>query len=145
MAIISGPPTLSVSSAGFTGSGESLEIIGNHIYGYSGQIAASTTVQDALKFRTGKYYAVVTVEFSGYMTPTDPTNGTSGNAMIKLDDAIVGELRTAMDITSSGNPTNADCKIIIPAYTEFKVTVDAGANSATKLTTISVTGRIYRG
>jgi len=129
----------------FTGPALALEIIGDHIFGYSGQIAASTTGQNALKFNTGNYYAVVTVEFSGYMSPGDPTNGTTGNAMISLNDTIVGELRTAMDISVSGNPQNSDCQIIIPAYTEFKVSVDAGANSAAKLATISVTGRIYRG
>jgi len=128
----------------FTGPALALEIIGNHIFGYSGQIAASTTGQDVISFTTGNYYSVVTVEFSGYMSPGDPSNGTSGNAMISLSGTIVGELRTAMDISVSGNPTNADCQIIIPAYTVFKVNVDAGENSASKLTTISVTGRIYR-
>jgi len=124
--------------------GLNLNVIGNHIYGYSGQIAASTTGQDVIKHTTGNFYAVVTVEFSGYMTPGDPSNGTSGNAMISLSGTIIGELRTAMDISGSGNPTNADCQIIIPPYTEFKVNVDAGANSASKLTTIGVTGRIYK-
>ena len=52
------------SNAQFTGAGKGLTIMGNHCYGYSGQIGADNNEKDMLAFTTGKGYIKCKIQFT---------------------------------------------------------------------------------
>jgi len=128
----------------FTGPAEALEIIGNHAYAYSGQFAASTAAQTVLDFTSGNYYFLGEFHLYGAIDSTNPNlsrSATSG--LLSLNGTNIITLaggNSALDA-----PLDVFCQIIIPAYTEVKVVLEADANQAAQFMSVSMVGRIYRG
>ena len=125
---------LGVSNS-FTGPSDSLELVGDHGFAYSGIISnSSSTVIPYLKFTTGNFYFVGEVAFF------DSEGGNSDVFMeLKLNGAIIVKARYA------GSPNIANLeqatRVIIPSYTEFEGLL---GTDVTQDLTMSMTGRIYR-
>jgi len=134
MTPIGGAPPVG-SSNSFTGTSESLELVGNHAYAYNTKDSDSTNETTYLEFTTGNYYLVGQTEFM--------YNETS-NIDLKFDIYFGGN--TLLNFTVGNAATiysqqPVKVNIIIPPYTEVKITCQ-GNNSNMSA---GITGRIYRG
>jgi len=124
----------------FTGPAQSLEIVGNHIYGYSGPVATGTGGGDTvlIDFQTGNYYTVANITIGS-------ENGLSDDFIwsVKLAGTVV--YAQYISATYTDPPTAATAlELIIPAYTpiEILMTRDSGSNNVNWL--VALTGRLYR-
>jgi len=118
----------------FTGPAESLEIIGNHCYAYSGTFNPTATASTYLKFTTGNYYVVGSVEVNADWA------GTGGNNMI-IEIYLNGtRIVFEQDVANDYVPGDTEFKLIIPPYTEVQVDL----TGATAKANANITGRIYR-
>jgi len=126
----------------FTGPAEALEVVGDHAYAYSGLAAAATTSDTRFDFTSGNYY------FVGRLTcnaSTDPTGTDNGN-ITAWTMSFNGTKVLSFKVESDGedSPMLGYNEIIIPAYTEVEVVSQSNANSAGRMTSAILTGRIYR-
>jgi len=126
----------------FTGPAEAIEIIGDHAYAYSGKYTASTTPQTVLDFTTGNYYFVGTIQFNGWVDPTDPTAGARGSMIMTMNGTDIMVLKT--DGLSETMPASERQDIIIPSYTEITAIVDSTSEDVAMDGYVLLTGRIYR-
>ena len=119
----------------FTGPAESLELVGDHCFAYSGEKVADTSATNFLKFTTGNYYTVGNVQFN---YPRD--NNEDATYEILMNGTVVQK----WVCTGSLNPHQPQnlVPIVIPHYTE--VIVRATVNSVARYQVVSLTGRIYR-
>jgi len=125
----------------FTGPGETLEIVGDHAFGYSGVIGITTTESNLLSFRTGNFYFVGTVQFMYAANANDPFK-----YRIYLNEAIVAQYGVAMSGDYSQNETGPEqdiVRIIIPPYTDVKMTAENDGSGTTDQC-VACQGRIYR-
>jgi len=131
----------------FTGPATALEIIGDHAYGYSGTIAASTypvAPQVALEFTSGNFYLVGIINFDGNTRDGVPQTGVVASVCnVYFNDALIANMKTAT--SSETSPFSNWTDIIIPPYTIVKIEVDSTEDSASYWATVRLTGRIYRG
>jgi len=116
--------------------GETLNIIGNHAYAYSGIITyGSSSVTTFLKFTTGSFYLVAEVAFF---------NSEGGNSdsflELKLNGVEIVKARYAATTTNPNGNLEQAIPIIIPPFTEFEGLL--GTDVSQDLT-MSLTGRIY--
>ena len=125
----------------FTGPAEALEIVGDHGYAYSGNQGINTSAVTALSFTSGNFYLVGKIYCNGGVT----AGSAAGNISVfdlSFNGTSVGLLRTHTG--SDDNPDTVYNDIIIPPYTEVKVTVTSGGVDAAILTTVLLTGKIFR-
>jgi len=127
----------------FTGPASALEIVGDHAYAASGMIGASTSSTTALDFTSGNFYMVGRIAFSGYVRPAAPASGDIGAALISFNGIDIAVMKN--DGASEQQPTFSWLDIVIPSYTQVKVTVEANTDDADQKASILITGRIYRG
>lgn len=122
----------------FTGPAETLEIIGDHAYAYSGDVtvaAASSATTTMLDFQTGNFYLVGTFSFTGQNTGSNDEY-----LSIALNNNAVFRGRYPSGTTRiSEQPVD----LILPPYTQ--VTVKLGVQTTPASMTFALTGRIYRG
>jgi len=124
----------------FTGSAEAIEIIGEHAYAYN-KLSASTTSAAAMSFTTGNYYFVGTLQFNmpfNYGSPADSI----GYLQANLNGSVVS-LLTVGNLAPDANE-QATQELIIPPYTEVEINIKSNGNVADRLSTVTLTGRIYR-
>ena len=118
----------------FTASvGETLNIIGDHAYAYSGVITyGSSTPKTFLKFTTGNFY------FVGEIALYNNEGGNSDIfAEVKLNGSIIVKARWSQPTTTEIiNPI----PIMIPSFTDFEGLM--GADVSQDLT-MTLTGRLY--
>ena len=121
----------------FTGTALTLEVIGNHIYGYSGLVAVDNTEADLINYQTGNFYIV------GTFQPSINTD-TSDNMFFKIyiGDQVISS--TLIGSTTSNTPFE-ETELIIPPYTNLKITCANDSTSSARDVTAVFTGRIYRG
>jgi len=137
VAIVSGPPTVSVSSASFTGPAESLEIVGDHAYAYSGIKDLDGTFLDYLNFKTGNFYLVCNFAITG---DWDSMGVGDIITQISLNDGVI-----VLDDTSAELAPNVwPLELIVSPYTTLKIEGKVSSGSGKKFSCI-LTGRIYRG
>jgi len=127
----------------FTGPAEALEIAGDFAYAYSGQFPASQTQQTVLKFTSGNYLFVGEVFLTAAISNVDLSAIIPVGCLIKLNNAIVINATTGN--ASKDSPDQVLIPIIIPAYTDVEIIIDSNDGNSAYLSTISMTGRIYRG
>jgi hypothetical protein len=123
----------------FTGPAEAIEIIGDHAYAYAGLAAAATSIDTRLDFTTGNYY------FVGRLTANGSAALDAGNItdwVLSLNGTDVAKLQT--ETATEDQPPTVYNEIIIPPYTEVKVTSESNGDSAGRMTSCIMTGRIYR-
>lgn len=133
---------LGVSNS-FTGPAQALEIAGDFAYAFSGTFPATTAAQTAFDFITGNYLFVGRITFNGPLNLTGPGSGVdAATCTVLMNDSVI----ILMKGRSQNDPILATVynDIIIPAYTNIKVTLDASDDVASAFMTTSLTGRIYR-
>ena len=144
MAILGGGPGGPVGqSNSFTGPSQSLDIIGDFAYAFTGTFSASTTTQTALEFQTGNFLFVGTFTYNGPVQEDSSGVGiNSSSATIYLNDAIISILK--VQTAAEEGPAQGFQELIIPPYTNVKVTFDSDDTVADRVSTGSLTGRLYR-
>ena len=126
----------------FTGPAESLEIIADHAYAYSGLKQIDTSEVQHLNFTTGNYLFVGTMQFQGCTDPADPANGKSSVFTVQMNDVAITGVK--VDSAIEGMPSVMDMDLIIPPYTEIEVTCRSPATTSGLETAVLLAGRIYR-
>jgi len=129
------------TSNSFTGTAETLELLGTHIYGYSGTAEVTNSAVDLLNFTTGNYYTVCTIQ--PYYDDLD--QGDNVKFSIEVGGTQVYSIELAGATTANvhrGDPN--PIPIIIPSYTSIKVTGVNSTDSDTRNVGIVLIGRIYR-
>ena len=129
----------------FTGTAQALELVGNHCYGYSGQIspASGGDIDNAttfLSFTTGNFYTVGKFQFY----QTDGTGNTITYA-VKINGALILAYPVEGRTTRSGSP-DENFAILTP-YTEILVvgiSGSIGSGGTVAAGCVTYTGRIYR-
>ena len=126
-----------------SGTGNSINYVGNHAYANSGFFTAADTTNglDVLAFTTGNSYIVGKLTFNGYAAISEPTYGTDGACEIKFNDEVVATLKNGT--ASEVMPTNTIIDIIIPPFTKVVVRLEADGTNATVGATVMITGRVY--
>ena len=129
-------------SNSFTGAAQSIDIVGNHAYGYSGGLGSNTSDVVHLKFTTGSYYFVGRITVNGAMVVTSPAVGRTTIFQINMNGGLIAQIK--VDSAEEDQPSTAYNDVIIPPYTEVEVTGQSDGADADRLTTALITGRIYR-
>lgn len=124
-------------SNSFTGAAEALEVIGEHIYGYSGQVAVADSEISFFEFTSGSYYTVVGLQVFNFSNSSDDMQ-----YKVYLNDGLVVSWLppTSTNLQEPPQPVS----LVIPPYTQVKITGFNLGSSAGRNHTASITGRIYR-
>jgi len=125
----------------FTGPAEALELVGDHCMAYSGIQAIGSAGQDVpgtlLQFTTGNYYIDIKLQaMRGY--PASVTHDYLW--LVYLNGSVVYEFYDS-DATFNENPIY----LVIPAYTEVKVTAQNSTAGTNNNVGAAIAGRVYRG
>jgi hypothetical protein len=126
---------LGVSNS-FTGPANVLELVGDHAYLFTGEVNSTQPANTVIEFTSGNYYFVGTFNVL--------TIDTSG------DDMVMELQFNGATVLSQNYPSqfyravDASVGIIIPAYTEVKMTLYNPTAATNRVYTIGITGRIYR-
>ena len=138
MAIVSGPGTTSVSSAGFTGPAEALEIVGDHAYAASGSQTVTNTDKTLFEFKTGNFY------FEGHLQFFQiPNQGTDNiGFLFKYN----GNTIFGYEFTSGADSgLYSNVRIVIPPYTQVTLIANNYSSTSGRDAGAIMAGRIYRG
>ena len=120
----------------FTGAGKTLNVLGNHIWGLSGQVQYDDNETTFIESETGKYYSDVFIQFSTLAyTADDPTIKVTFNGVL-----IVG---SGHSHTSLSELNNFPLRLLIPPLTVVKVTV-TNQDSTPIQGFVYIKGRIYK-
>ncbi len=128
----------------FTGAAQSLEIIKDHCYAYSGPIARSTSDQIMLSFTSGNFYAVTQITMFGSINPTSGAiaGGETCGYTVKMNGRVV--MICKAETSASDSPHQYTMPFLIPPYSEVEVIVVSSANGDSGDTECTIVGRIYR-
>ena len=130
------------SSNSFTGASQSLDLVGDHIFGYSGAVAVGNTEVVLLEFTTGNYYSVCQW-FGNYNQAIDQALPTEDfRFILHLNESRIA----AQEVSDAQGSSFAfpGQNIIIPSYTILKVTCRNYSGAGTEDMGIVIAGRIYR-
>ena len=132
----------------FTGPAESLELVGDQTgehkfgYAYSGIVPVAPTDTTMLKFTTGNYLLVGTIQFL-YASQADAAPGDDVFYEMKMNGtSILSYIETGYGSSSSRSPHDP-INIVIPPYTEIEVISQMGSSNTINQCAL-ITGRIYR-
>ena len=118
----------------FTGPAEALEIAGDFAYAYSGEVNVQSGGSTMLDFRTGNFLFVGTLQiFSTDTSGEDAPMDFNLNGVTAISQKFVN--------TGQGPDSIYPINIMIPAYTDVSVVIDADG----RIYSAAITGRIYRG
>ena len=132
-----------IGSGSFTGPAQALEIIGNHAYGFSGEILVNNNTVTMFSFTSGNYYFVGSFSYG-----VDQNASLGGSKLlgftIKMNDTKILQLVTQTTATNAMIDFDNNFDIIIPPYTA--IVVESETTNTTNVPTYGIfTGRIYRG
>ena len=124
----------------YTGPSLSFELIGTHAYAYSGSVTVAQNTETTMaEFTTGNYYTVADLAIQGNFD----SMATSSFALnVYLNGSKIVESETSASNDSIA-PFDNPLRIIIPAYTELKISVSKAASGNHAIQTL-LTGRIYK-
>jgi len=119
-----------------SGTGTSLNYIGNHCYGYSGVVGVNNTEKALLKFSTGNEYIRAIIQFNG---------GAAGGGdnyvyRVKYDSQIVQEYVTN---NNTDDAPNQKLNLIIPPFTNVECTAVNASDDSSNDQIVSLSGRTY--
>jgi len=119
----------------FTGPAQSIEVIGNHMYAVSGAVNFDDTETTCVEATTGNYYSYAYIQVGISEVSSD-------NVFLRvyLNGALVF-LHTVGDTQKIDRIQ--PIRIVIPSYTEFKVTM-TNQDDTVRSATVITTGSIYR-
>jgi len=125
-------------SNSFTGAAEALEIMGNHIYGYSGLVAVANAETNLINTTSGSYYARAQVLFS---YANDPT-GDDCIYRIRMNETIIWQ--HVADHALAQYAFLQDIPIVIPPYTELRLTAENTSSTTPRNQCVVVAGKLFR-
>jgi len=130
------------SSNVIAGTGLELNYVQDRVYAYSGTFPAATSDQTMLEFMTGSKTIKGLFECMGTFNPNASGNigdGKNTAFQIYLNGVVVSSIK----IGSIGEsmPTKERQEIIIPPYTNVKLTVLSSGASGTELSTATFVGK----
>jgi len=126
-----------VAGSNPSGTGSSINYIGNHAYGYSGVIAVDNVEKSLLQFSTGSLYIVAKVQFN---------TGGSGNKdflyKIKVNSEVVQEY---IYTGSPADRARADnyIPILLPPNSNVVMSAQNVENTDAVDQIVSIVGRVY--
>jgi len=125
-------------SNSFTGPATSLELLGNFIYGYTGEVAIDNNVTDVIDFNTGNYVSYLNV------TPSSTAASNDDYILkIKLNDSLI--YQSLFSNTFQSNPYGYfPIQIIVPAYTSLKIQLNNNSGTTPNGWLISIVGEITK-
>jgi|TARA_R110000824_G_scaffold146433_1_gene315242 hypothetical protein len=135
MALVGGGGSGFSNTVNPTGTGAGLNYIGNHAYAFSGFSSFDNNATTLLQFSTGNEY----IQFDLTAMRSDQD---SLDSQFKL---IIDE-QDVMVLTATSGPNQVGTlphDIIIPPYTNVKVTVTNVSNSSTGTAGVILAGRVY--
>ena len=138
MPLVGGGGAGNVAGSNPASSGEGLNYIGDHAYGYSGVLDIDGTETSMLEFTTGSSYFVGTVQFN-YVE----LNGYHFQYRFYLNDVI---MQGFIDPSgTSGDPTASTSiiPIIIPPFSKVKCTAENITDNTLQNQVCSIVGRVY--
>jgi len=132
--------TLLGVSNSFTGPSLSFELLGDHGYAYSGSVTlAQNTETTMCEYRSGNYSTVAGLTVQGNF---DAMGSSSLAVKISLNGSVIVESETSASNDSIA-PFDNPIPVIIPPYTEVKITLTKTASGNHAMQTL-LNGRIYR-
>ena len=134
MAILGGAGNTAGSNP--SGTGTSLNYIGDHCYASSGIVSVNNVESELLKFSTGNEYIRAIIQFNG---------GASGGGdnyayRVKYDSQIVQEYVTN---NNTDDAPNQKLNLIIPPYTNVECTAQNVTDTSGNDQIVSLSGRVY--
>ena len=126
----------------FTGAAAAIEIIGDHAYAYSGLFETDTSQYEMLKFTTGNYYTVGRFTCNGAVRMSLVDVGSVSAFELELNGTKV--LGVKVDTNDKDSPGQAYMEVVMPPYTEVKLSANSHESTSAKTISASYTGRIYR-
>ena len=128
-----------VGSSNPVGTGTSLNYIGKHAYGYSGQLSVSNSEIDAIRFTTpNNQYVDSNIQLL-WTTTADDFTGDDALVLVYID-----EQRVSGILASSAHKNASELlKIIFPPGVNVRITVKNAAAGTTHYGYVSLTGEVY--
>jgi len=139
MPLVGGGGAGNVAGGNPSGTGTSLNYVGDHCYAYSGSIAITSQVQTMLNFNTGNTYSMVRIQ-------TGVTQGGGGaqsddiETVVTLNSEVVIS-RMLSHNNESGQLTTIN--LLIPPYSSLLVTCDNIQGTTSTPTQVTLSGRVY--
>ena len=127
----------------FTGAAEALEIYGEHAAGYSGPLGINTTAVTHFDFTSGNYYFNGNISTGGVTLAGNTGSGSIVIINVLFNGTTVFSFKS--DSAAEDMPSYVVMPLLIPPYTEVKVTVECDQTSAPHKCDVNIIGRIYRG
>lgn len=130
----------------FTGAAAALEILGDHAYAYTGQLATTSaqSLTEMLSFTSGNYYLVGEWTVCGAVNADDHhTTGGIDQFYLSFNGATIQSLKT--ETGEEDQPGTFTVPIIIPSYTQVVCQGVSATNNADWKISQNIIGRIYRG
>jgi len=127
--------------ATFLGTGKHLSIAGNFAYAYSGIVAVAPTDTTMLKFTTGNYLLVGTIQFL-YASQADAAPSDDVFYEMKMNGtSILSYIETGYASSNSMSPHDP-INIVIPPHTEIEVISQMGSSNTINQC-VQITARVY--
>ena len=129
------------SNASVVATGLGIRYIGEHAYGYSGQVNAGGDATDAsfLDFTTGSGYIVGKFQFT---YAPDTYQEADCRYRIKLNGEIVLQYWDTSEVRAGGDP-NQFLPILIPPFTRVETFGAMAASAGAQLQCCTFSGRVY--
>jgi len=139
MALIGGGGAGNVSGGNPSGTGTSLNYIGDHCYAYSGIVGANNVETTLVLFDTANQYIVSKTQLMCAVSTGDDTR-----YKIYFNDIIVIQfgIDTSGQYGTEEDPSPA-IDLIVPPYTTVKITAANVTNTNSLDQTATFTGRVY--
>ena len=129
-----------LGSSNPSGTGSSINYIGDHAYATSGAFATSQTAQTMLSFTTGGHYIVGEFHFNSEIDFATISGGYSAY-QIEFNGEVVSA--TKCGSASDDQQAYAQIKVLIPPYTLVVVKADSTNDAGDHTLTALFTGRVY--
>tara|TARA_R100001530_G_C4262607_1_gene140907 strand:+ start:98 stop:532 length:435 start_codon:yes stop_codon:yes gene_type:complete len=124
------------------GIGNTLNIIGDYAYCYTGNHAANQTAVEAMKFTTGNYIFKGTLQANmGTQNAGVGTSTAVTIAQTELNGSIVSHIIAGN--AGADSLTSVDQPLLLAPYTEVVVKLRSNEDEVTRFMTATLTGRIY--
>jgi len=118
--------------------GLNLNVIGNHLYGYSGKVAVDNNEIDLINATSGSYYSRAQVLFS---YAVDASTGDDCIYRIRMNGIIVWQ--HLADHALAQYSFLQDIPIVIPPYTELRLTAE-NIQTTPRNQCVVLAGKIYK-
>ena len=128
-------PGASIASTGL-----GIRIVGEHVYGYSGLLTATTSYQEVLSFQSSSGYIVGILQLNSGIDAAAPGNRVTNAANIIFNGITIA--RVAAGTNTDDSPTSQTQDLIIPPLTIVSVEVDSSASSDRQFS-VTFVGRVY--